>query len=319
MSDILPIFTSHYSYLTSILTLEEAGKTKPGNPVSICDIAKRDGLKQVVVVDERIDGFLEAYKNLTKLKHTPVPPRPLSDYIAQYANWVPEAGAPDLALDEIEGIRLAKASGAHLDDTKRYQQDLTRHTVDTQLIYGIKLCVCADETIKDDASLKTESNVIIFIRNTAGYSDLIKIYNRAWTDGFYYKGRTSWRTLRAFWTPNLTLALPTYSSFIYRNAMTFSSIVPDLPCVPTIFREIDSRLPFEGIVNDAIDAYAQSVGAQTQRTKSIYYDDGARDFDAYVTFRAIGNRSEFARPNVDHLCSDRFSYSAYRELVAPTS
>jgi DNA polymerase III alpha subunit len=253
MSDVLACFTSHYSYLTSILTLEEAGKTKPGNPVSICDIAKRDSLKQVVLVDEKIDGFIEAYKNLTK------------------------AGA--------------------------------------QLIYGIKLCVCADESAKDDASLKTESNVIIFIRGTQGYSDLIRIYNRAWTDGFYYRGRTSWPTLRAFWTENLALALPTYSSFVARNLLSFSTIVPDMPVTPTLFREVDSRLPFEQIVNQAIDAYAAASGAPVQLTKSIYYEDSARDFDAYVTFRAIGNRSEFARPNVDHLCSDRFSYSAYRELV----
>lgn len=259
MNDILPLFSTHYSMdFSSILTLEQAGKSRAGAPVSVCDIARRDSLKQVVIVDSRIDGYIEAYRNIQKA-----------------------------------GI--------------------------SHLIYGIKLCVCADETIKDDASLKTESNVIIFIVNTQGYSDLIRIYNRAWTDGFYYKGRTSWRTLRAFWTPNLTLALPTYSSFIFKNAMSFSSIIPDLPCAPTIFREVDSRLPFECIVNDAIDAYAQSVGAPTQRTKSIYYEDGARDFTSYVTFRAIGNRGEFERPNVDQLCSDQFSYSAYRALAAPTT
>ncbi len=255
MSDIIPIFSSHYSYLHSILTLEEAGKTKPGNPVSICDLAKDHGLKQVVICDERIDGFIEAYKNLSKI-------------------------------------------GA-------------------QLIFGVKIVVCADETDKSDESLKTESNVIIFVKSSQGYSDLIRVYNRAWTTGFYYQGRTSWRELKALWTDNLSLALPTYSSFIFKNQMTFANIVPDLPARPTVFREVDSGLPFAPIVDKAITEFATRESLPIQPTKSIYYA-GPEDFDAYTTFRAIGNRSEFGRPNVDHMCSDRFSFKAWQQLAAQT-
>lgn len=255
MPDILPVFSTHYSMdHSSILTLEEAGKTKAGNPISVCDLAKMHGLKQVIIVDSRIDGFIEAYKNLSK------------------------AGA--------------------------------------QFIFGLKLCVCADMTDKSDESLKTESNIIIFIKNSQGYSDLCRIQSCAWTDGFYYQGRTDWRALRTLWTNNLSLVLPAFSSCIQRNTLTMSNIVPDFPVPPVLFREIDSGLPFAPILDRAIDQFGAANRLTIQSVKSVYYEDGARDFDSYVTFRAIGNRSEFGRPNVDHMCSDRFSFTDYLRLAA---
>ena len=252
---ILPVFTSHYSLGESILTLEEAGKTDAGNPVSICDIAKGGGLKQVVLVESRIDGFLEAYKHLKKL--------------------------------------------------------------DIQLVYGVKLCVCDDVSAKDDQSLRNESNVVIFVRNSQGYNDLIKIWNRAWTDGFYYQGRTDWKTIKEFWTPNLSLAIPFFSGFIAKNTLTLASIVPTFP-VPAnevcLFREVGSGLPFVPLIEEAMTQFATSSGAQVQDTKSIYYEKAA-DFPVYQTFRAIHKRAEYAAPGVDHLASDQFSWESYKELT----
>jgi len=253
MSDILPIFTSHYSIGNSILKLDEAGKTPKGNPVSIIDLAKENGLKQVIVCDDRIDGFLEAYRNTQKA-----------------------------------GI---------------------------QLIFGLKVCMCADMQDKSEESLKTEHNIIIFIRNSQGYNDLIRLSNRAWTDGFYYVGRLDAKTLKEFWTDNLGLALPFFSNFIAKNSLSFSNIVPDFPVKPTLFKETDSGLPFAPILDAAVDKFAGEQGLEIQPVKSIYYASAA-DFMAYQTFRAIHNHAEYARPSVDHLCSDKFSFQAYKELIA---
>lgn len=255
MSDITPIFSTHYSYGTSILTLEEVGKTEVGNPISICDLALEYGLKQVTIVDDHIDGFIEAYKNLNK--------------------------------------------------------------IGSQLIYGVKLVICADMTAKDEASLKTESKVIVFVKNTQGYSDLIRLWNRAWTDGFYYQGRLDWKTLKEFWTPNLTLALPFFSSFIKVNTLSFSSIVPEFPC-PTsevwCLKEVESGVPFASLINKAVDEFIAQSGAQTQDVKSIYYAK-PEDFETYQTFRAIDNHSTYGAPNVSHMCSDQFSFEAWKELT----
>jgi len=260
--EILPIFSSHYSMGDSILTLEECGKTAPGNPVSICDLAKSVGLKQVVLVDERIDSFIEAYKSIQK-------------------------------------------SGL------------------AQLVYGLKLTVCIDMANKEQDSMRTESKVVIFIKNTQGYSDLIRIWNRAWCEGFfnpardYGYGRIDWKTLKEFWTDNLALALPFFSSFIAKNTLTFANIVPILPVdnnQVTYFKEVDCDLPFVNLINDSLTAFCgEELKANIQPVKSIYYAS-PEHYDIYVTYRAIHNKSQYMKPEVEHLYSNRFSFEAWKGL-----
>lgn len=249
----LAIFTSHYSLPQngSLLTLDEPGKAKLGAPVSVFDLAAQGGLKEVVLCDDRIDGFITAYKTASKAK--------------------------------------------------------------VKLCYGIKLVVCADGDDKSDASLTTESKVIVFARDTEGYHKLVSIWNRAATRGFYYSARTSYAWLKEQWSDNLILALPFFSSFIAKNTLTFNRIVPDLPCAPWVFKEVKSELPFAPLIDAAIDRYVKDNAAQVQDVKSVYYKD-AQAFEAYQTLRAIGQRSSFAAPNVDHLSSPAFSFQSYLSL-----
>lgn len=310
---MIPVFSSHYSYgATSLLTLEEAGKTAPGNPVSICDLAHEHHLKQVVLVDERIDGAIEAHKNLSK-PFKPAPPKALADYVKD------RQGTAKAASDEDR----AKAQRDLDEAIAKHARESLWSTEPVQLIYGVKFVVVPDMAVKDDASLRAESKVVVFVKHrdsdTArnGYGDLVRLWNRAWTDGFYYQGRLDWKTLKELWTPNLALALPFFSSFVARNTLTFASIVPDLP-VPaaevTLFKEVESGLPFAGLLDEAADRYAAETGAATQRIKSVYYR-GSEDFDAYTTFRAADNRGTFSAPNVSHLSSDRFSWADYLRLT----
>lgn len=305
MSDILPIFCPHYNFaFGSTLSLEEAGKTSPGNPASICDIARANHLSQVVIVDDKLDGFIEAFKNLSK-PFKASPPKALEDYVR------------DAQKDRKEPSDTDRAKGQRLLDEAiiKYSTEKAWMTTPIQLIFGVKLIVCADEADKSDESLKTESNIIIFIRNTQGYSDLIRLYNRAWTTNCHHQGRTSWRQMKEFWTDNLVLVLPFFSSCIQRNALTMSNIVPDFPTRPLLFKEIDSGLPFAPIIERGVDQFAAAHDLDVQPIKTIYYEDGARDFDAYVNFRAMGNRGQYQRPGVDHMCSDRFSYTECRRLA----
>ncbi len=258
---VLPIFVSHYSLPQqgSILTLEEPGKGKMGGPTSVFDLAKEAGLKDVVLVDDRIDGALQGWKSANKA-----------------------------------GVKLC---------------------------FGIKLTICADGDIKDDASLTTESKVIIFARNgeanaeglPKGYSDLVRILNRANTRGYYYVSRSSWAWLKEQWTDNLTLALPWASSFIARNTLSFNRIVPDLPCVPWVFRERATDLPFAPLIDTAIDRYTKDNPAQVQDVKTCYYARKS-DFLPYMVLRAIGQRESFASPGVDHLSADTFSFDDWKAL-----
>ncbi len=263
MADILPLFSTHYGLNgESLLTLEEPGKAKAGAPLSVFDLAKEGDLKEVVVCDSRIDGFIAAYKAATKAK--------------------------------------------------------------VKLCFGLKLTICADMVLKDDASLRTESKVIVFARNgepdangnPKGYADLVRIWSRAATEGFYYTPRLDWTTLRALWTDNLTLALPFFSSFIARNTLTFGAVVPDLPTAAhTVFREVGSDLPFARLIEGAVERYAAATpGATVVQSKAIYYPSRAH-FRPYVVMRALANRASWVKPKVDHLSSPEFCWEAFKELT----
>ena len=64
MDEVLPVFKSQYSLGRSILTLEKPDDMLDGGPDSIIDIAEKNGLEQVTLVDDSMTGFLQAYKNL---------------------------------------------------------------------------------------------------------------------------------------------------------------------------------------------------------------------------------------------------------------
>ena len=62
--DILPLFKSHWSMKgRSILTLEPKGETEAGFPDSIIDVCVNNGLKEMFLVEDTMNGFLQAYKN----------------------------------------------------------------------------------------------------------------------------------------------------------------------------------------------------------------------------------------------------------------
>lgn len=246
---MIPLFTSHYSMGESILTFDNA-PTENG-PSSIVRIIKDHGIKKCVLVESKMDGFFEAYKNINKI-------------------------------------------GA-------------------ELIFGVKLVVCSNHSDKSEASRNTESKVIVFAKNTRGYHDLIRIYNRAWTENFYYYGRTSWEQLSELWTDNLTLALPFFSSFIAVNATTFNQIVPKLFVKPILFREVNSGTPFEQIINKEISNFNIDGSHQEQDVKSIYYKN-YDDFRKYVCYRAIMNRAQFSLPKLDGLCSRNFCFEDFHNL-----
>lgn len=63
MSNVIPLFKSHFSIGKSILTLEESNDSE-NEPDSIVQIARDNKLKKVFLVEDCFSGFLQAYKNL---------------------------------------------------------------------------------------------------------------------------------------------------------------------------------------------------------------------------------------------------------------
>lgn len=187
--------------------------------------------------------------------------------------------------------------------------------VGAQFRFGLKVTVCDDMMQKTEESLKTESKVVLFMRNSAAYKPLIKLFTRSSTEGFYYAPRLDWKALKAGWSDDLILALPFYSSFLAKNTLTFASIVPALPAQPLLLREVAQELPFDGLLDEAVERYRAQSGCEVEQVKSIYYrrrDDSKK----WQVWRAILNRgASWDKPQMDHCASREFSWEAFKEIA----
>jgi DNA polymerase-3 subunit alpha len=63
MQEVIPLFKSHYSIGRSILTLNKRGDSPNNGPDSILDICADNKLSDLVLVEDNMSGFLEAYFN----------------------------------------------------------------------------------------------------------------------------------------------------------------------------------------------------------------------------------------------------------------
>ena len=180
------------------------------------------------------------------------------------------------------------------------------------LIYGLRMTVCQDINEKSEESRKNSCKYAILAKTSEGYSRLIKIYSTAAKDGFYYEPRADFNLLRKNWSDkDLSLCVPFYDSFIFKNVLTTSMAVPEFNFTSPIFFLEDNDLPFDTLIADAVNSFA-STGKkrETVKTKSIYYKD-KKDFKSYLTFRCINSRSSLEKPNLDHMCSNEFCLESW--------
>ena len=174
------------------------------------------------------------------------------------------------------------------------------------------MTVCQDINEKSEESRKNSCKYAILAKTSEGYSRLIKIYSTAAKDGFYYEPRADFNLLRKNWSDkDLSLCVPFYDSFIFKNVLTTSMAVPEFNFTSPIFFLEDNDLPFDTLIADAVNSFA-STGKkrETVKTKSIYYKD-KKDFKSYLTFRCINSRSSLEKPNLDHMCSNEFCLESW--------
>lgn len=175
------------------------------------------------------------------------------------------------------------------------------------LRFGYKVCVCEDINQKDDPSFLTESNVIIWILNSQGYKDLLKIHNQAATDGFYYIPRTDWTQIKEKMTENLAISLPFYSSYIAKNTLNFKHrAIPDFGSISPIHHVENHELPFDLLLGKKVN----ESGLKIQKTHSVYYYKN-EDITPFTVFRCINKRSEWDCPNLSAFSVDNFSFQSY--------
>lgn len=248
--EALPIFSSHYSvaFSRSILTLDKAGEIKENSPVSICSVAKKHELKQVVLIDSSFSGFQEAYRNLNE--------------------------------------------------------------IGTQLIFGIKFHICDDVKEKSDKGRLNDSKIYLIAKNKEGLRELIKIYSKAATDGFYYYPRLDWNELNQV-SQNVSTWIPFYDSFIFNNLLCYGvSIIPKFKNPPLLCVE-NHDLPFDDLIQEGINKYKKETKYETIRTHQVYFY-APKDYLAFQTYRCIHNRSTLSCPNLDWFGSKSFNYESIK-------
>jgi len=181
-----------------------------------------------------------------------------------------------------------------------------------QLIYGLRVNIKEDIKIKDS---DTSAKYIIFANNSKGYLKLIEISTFASTEGFDKEPNLDFKNLKKLWSEDLTLAIPFYDSFIFKNSYYFCNCIPDFSfCKPIFFIE-NNGLYFEDRIRDKVNKYASRNGNEVVEAQSIYYSQ-KKDFLSWLTYRCIQKRSTLEVPNMDHCCSDQFCVESWKEKNA---
>ena len=183
-----------------------------------------------------------------------------------------------------------------------------------KLRFGLRLTILDNVNDKTPESLKKESKVVIFAKNILGYKELIKLWSRAAQDGFYYIPRADCNILAGLNLDTLKLVVPFYDSFIHKNNFELGQCLPDFL---SKFKEVnfsieDNDTPIDDTLKSMVKDFTRDNGFKTINTKSIYYTKRA-DFLAYLTFRAIHNRSLLSKPELDGLCSEEFCFESWKE------
>lgn len=250
---MVALFKSHFSIGKSILTLDDPKKTTDGGSDSIFKIAKENNLKKIVLVEDSLIGFFEAWKRSREL-----------------------------------GINLT---------------------------FGLRMSVRNSSLAEDDSS---EHKVIIFAKNSDGCKIMNKIYSAAFCD---FSGYVDYQFIKKIWSEkDLHLAIPFYDSFIHVNNFTFGNAVPDLAFTnPTVFYE-DNETSIDGLLFNIVSKFSDDNKLKMQKAKTIYYKNN-EDVDAYMSYKIICNRSfgkdrSIQKPNLEHFCSNKFSFQSWKEQNA---
>lgn len=176
------------------------------------------------------------------------------------------------------------------------------------LRFGFRVICCADILDKSENSFKSEHRITIWLNDSRGYENLVKLASKAQTDGFYYIPRIDGKILKEFWCEYLSISCGFYDSFIHRNLLEMGQCVPDFPVVPVFFIE-NNNLPFDGILREKLLEYVKNESAELIPVQSIFYYKNS-DYRAYLTNRCINKRSTLEKPELNHNSSDSFSFES---------
>lgn len=184
--------------------------------------------------------------------------------------------------------------------------------INVQLIYGIKLHICDNVEDKSEKGAVNDNKIYLIAKNKDGYKELIKIYSKAATNGFYYYPRLDWAQLNKI-TDNIAVWVPFYDGLVHCNLLSYGvSIIPQFKNVKSLFCIENHDLPFDELIEGGVKNYCAENGYKMQKTHQIYYYKNS-DVKNYQTFRSINNRSTLSKPNLSHFSNSSFSFESWNK------
>lgn len=179
-------------------------------------------------------------------------------------------------------------------------------------VFGWKVAVATDCEQKDDQSALTESNIIIFLKNSDSYYKIVKWVTKANTTNQDKVGRLSWEDLQELYDPEFfEIGVSFYSGFIARNLLRLGgSAAPKWGKIKPILFIQQQGIPFDNLIKEATVKYAKANKLQMMDYHQCYYYKTG-DIEAYQTFRCIQNRSTLQKPELSNFCSSEFSFEGY--------
>ncbi len=176
------------------------------------------------------------------------------------------------------------------------------------LTFGVRMTCVPDLNEKNEESLKKEHKLVVLAKSKSAYQKLVKIYTKAAKDGYYYEPRIDFNSLNELWDEELELFIPFYDSYLFKNLLTLSNIVPDFGKINPIYVIENHGLPFEFILTNHIE----KLDCNAIKAHSVYYKK-REDFLAFLSKRCINKRATLEKPECEHMHSDSFCIEAWKE------
>lgn len=190
---------------------------------------------------------------------------------------------------------------------------------DVDLAFGLRILFCNDISASEEEVKASTCKYVILANNDEGYFALLKLFN--FLNEHCVVGKETiidFKTIKKnnLWNENLSLVVPFYDSFIYKNLLEGARCIPDFSFIDPVFFIEDSGLFFDEVIEEGIRNFDKDDKFEKVKTRSIYYKN-REDFMAYQTYRCIlsksFNRATLRMPNLDYCYSDSFCLEAWKE------
>ena len=183
-----------------------------------------------------------------------------------------------------------------------------------KLHFGYQLICCDDVNDKSESSLRSESKVIVWLKNGSAYSDLCSFYTESNVRNFYYVARCDYRSLTQLSPDNFLITVPFYNSFIHKNLLLNGKCVPDWNGRSVGMHIENHSLPFDGILKSGVEKYlANAIHFRVDSHSVFYYKRD--DILPYQARRCIHERTTLNEPRLDHFGSDEFGFDSFLEKI----